>query len=113
MLLTGEVPSATVQDDITAFVKGQEHVRMVQDEMTIGEVSDMKSRTIDTYLTGAVKSRLAESSPALAKHVKVVTERAVVYLMGLVSADEGVSAGQIAASTSGVARVVKVFEYSA
>ena len=112
VLLTGEAPSTTVQDEITAFVKGQERVRMVQNEMTIGDVSDMNSRTNDTYLTGSVKSRLAESSPALAKHVKVVTERAVVYLMGLVTADEGRTAGQIAASTSGVARVVKVFEYT-
>ena len=112
VLLTGEAPSTTVQDEITASVKGLEHVRMVQNEMTIGEATDMKSRTNDTYLTGAVKSRLAESSPALAKHVKVVTERSVVYLMGLVTTDEGSSAGRIAASTSGVARVVKVFEYT-
>lgn len=112
VLLTGEAPSTTVQDEITASVKGIEHVRMVQNEMTVGEGSDMKSRTNDTYLTGAVKSRLAESSPALAKHVKVVTERSVVYLMGLVTSDEGSTAGQIAASTSGVARVVKVFEYT-
>jgi osmotically-inducible protein OsmY len=44
--------------------------------------------------------------------VKVVTERSVVYLMGLVTADEGVTAARVAASTSGVARVVKVFEYT-
>jgi osmotically-inducible protein OsmY len=112
VLLTGEAPSTTVQDEISASVKGQEHVRMVQNEMTVGEPVDMKSRTNDTYLTGVVKSRLAESSPALAKHVKVVTERSVVYLMGLVTTDEGSSAGHIAASTSGVARVVKVFEYT-
>jgi len=112
VLLTGEAPSTAVQDEITASVKGQEHVRMVQSEMTVGEAADMKSRTNDTYLTGAVKSRLAESSPALAKHVKVVTERSVVYLMGLVTTDEGSTAGHVAASTSGVARVVKIFEYT-
>ena len=110
VLLTGEAPSATVQDEITAFVKGIGCVRIVQNEMTIGEAADMKSRTNDTYLTGIVKSRLAESSAALAKHVKVVTERAVVYLMGIVTGDEARAAAQIAASTSGVARVVKVFE---
>jgi osmotically-inducible protein OsmY len=112
VLLTGEAPSTTVQDEIAAFAKGVEHVRSVQNEMTIGEVTDMTSRTNDTYLTGIVKSRLAESSAALAKYVKVVTERAVVYLMGIVTVDEGNTAAQIAASTSGVARVVKVFEYT-
>ena len=44
--------------------------------------------------------------------MKVVTERSVVYLMGLVSRDEGDAAAEIAASTSDVARVVKLFEYT-
>jgi osmotically-inducible protein OsmY len=35
-----------------------------------------------------------------------------VYLMGIVTRDEGAAAAQIAATTSGVARVVKVFEYT-
>ena len=59
-----------------------------------------------------VKSRFVEASKTFsATHVKVVTERGVVYLMGLVRRDEGDAAGQVAASTSGVVRVVKLFEY--
>ena len=44
-------------------------------------------------------------------HVKVLTEAGVVYLMGLVSPQEGDAAVEIARTTSGVSRVVKVFEY--
>jgi hypothetical protein len=43
--------------------------------------------------------------------VKVVTERGVVYLMGIVTKAEGDSAGEVAATTDGVGKVVKVFEY--
>ena len=43
--------------------------------------------------------------------MKVVTERGVVYLMGIMSREEGTQAAQVAATTAGVARVVKVFEY--
>ena len=39
-------------------------------------------------------------------------ERSVVYLMGIVTHAEGDAAAQVAAKTSGVQRVVKVFEYS-
>jgi osmotically-inducible protein OsmY len=35
-----------------------------------------------------------------------------VYLMGIVRHDEGTAAAQVAATTAGVARVVKVFEYT-
>jgi osmotically-inducible protein OsmY len=45
--------------------------------------------------------------------VKVVTENGVVFLMGIVTKDEGDAATEIARTTSGVARVVKVFEYIA
>jgi osmotically-inducible protein OsmY len=44
-------------------------------------------------------------------HVKVVTEAGSVFLMGLVTQAEGDAAVEIARSTSGVTRVVKVFEY--
>ena len=43
-----------------------------------------------------------------ANNVKVVTERRVVYLMGLVSPAEGDAAAEVAAKTSDVARVVKL-----
>ena len=43
--------------------------------------------------------------------VKVVTERGVVYLMGIVSKEEGDAAAEIAATTAGVVRVVKFFQY--
>src|SRR5664279_1090410 len=41
VLLTGEAPSTAVQDEIATSVKGLEHVRMVQNEMTVGEATDM------------------------------------------------------------------------
>ena len=45
-------------------------------------------------------------------NVKVVTEAGVVYLMGIVSRNEGDRAARVASRVSGVMRVVTVFEYS-
>jgi len=58
-----------------------------------------------------VKARLVEAKRLDAKDVVVVTERGVVYLMGLVSPAQGDAAAEVAASTSDVVRVVKLFEY--
>jgi osmotically-inducible protein OsmY len=63
------------------------------------------------YITSKVKTRLLEDEKLKALYVKVVTERGVVYLMGIMSREEGTQAAQVAATTAGVARVVKVFEY--
>jgi osmotically-inducible protein OsmY len=55
---------------------------------------------------------MLENDLVKALYVKVVTERRVVYLMGIVSREEGETAARIAATTDGVARVVKLFEYT-
>jgi len=44
-------------------------------------------------------------------HVKVVTEANTVYLLGLVTRKEAADATEIARTTGGVQRVVRLFEY--
>jgi len=60
-----------------------------------------------------VKARFVEANKFPPNAVKVVTERGVVYLMGIVTKAEGDNAGETAATTDGVGKVVKVFEYKA
>lgn len=111
VLLTGEVPSAVIQDEITNLAKAQDKVRIVHNEMVIGPVTDLGARTNDTFITSKVKTRLLEDDQVRAIYVKVVTERSVVYLMGIVPKALGDAAAQTTATTEGVTRVVKVFEY--
>ena len=111
VLLTGEAPSTVVQDEITQIAKSTDRVRVVQNEMVIGAVTDLGARTNDTYITSKVKTRLLQEDNVKALYIKVVTERSVVYLMGILTREQGNLAAQIAATTSEVARVVKVFEY--
>ena len=111
VLLTGEAPSTVVQDEITQLAKSTDKVRTVHNEMVIGPVTDLGARTNDTYITSKVKTRLLEDDQFKAIYVKVVTERSVVYLMGIVPRAEGAAAAQTTATTEGVAKVVKIFEY--
>lgn len=110
VLLTGEAPDQATRDAIAAYARGVDRVRAVHDEMVVGPTTDLSARTNDSYITSKVKTRFVEANKFSATHVKVVTERSVVYLMGIVSRTEADAAAQIAATTSGVARVVKLFE---
>ena len=112
VLLTGEVPTAAIKSDVAEMARTTPKVRSVQDELVVGPLTDLQSRTNDTFITTKVKARFIEASKFQINHVKVVTERGVVYLMGLVRHDEGDSAAEIARTTSGVQRVVKLFEYT-
>ena len=112
VLLTGEVPTPELKASVEQIARTTAKVRRVADEMTVGPVSGIGSRTNDSYITSKVKARFVEANKFAANLVKVVTERQVVYLMGLVSHAESDAAAQIAATTSGVVRVVKLFEYT-
>jgi len=110
VLLTGEVPDAATRTALAELARTTDRVRRVHDEIAVRPPTPMSERTNDTYITSKVKARFVEQNKFSATHVKVVTERGIVYLMGLVRPDEADAAAQIAASTSGVARVVKLFE---
>ena len=113
VLLTGEVPDQEALNYIGNLAKNTEKVRIVHNELVVGPNSDFSSRSNDTYITGKVKSRMLEANKFPPNAVKVVTERGVVYLMGLVSKEEGNAAAETAATTAGVVRVVKFFQYPA
>jgi len=111
VLLTGEVPAESAKADVENLVRSNPKVRAVQNELAVSPVTDLGSRSNDTLITSKVKARFVEANKFQINHVKVVTERGVVYVIGIVTRDEGTAAGEIASTTSGVQRVVKVFEY--
>jgi len=111
VLLVGEVPDQEVKDDIGAIALGVENVRNVQNDLAIGPLPSTSTSANDAYLTSVVKARFAGQAKFHPNHVKVVTENGVVFLMGLVTHKEGDEAAEIASTTSGVEKVVKVFEY--
>ena len=111
VLLVGEVPNQQTKDDIGAIALGVENVRNVQNELIVGANTSGSTRANDAYLTSKVKARFVSENKFQANHVKVITENSVVYLMGLVKREEGDEAADIASTTGGVQKVVKVFEY--
>ncbi|MBA4142402.1 MAG: BON domain-containing protein [Nitrosospira sp.] len=111
VLLTGEAASATVKNEIEDIIRAVEGVRDVTNEITIGEVRPLTARSHDALITSKVKARFVNEGIFQANHVKVVTEDGVVYLLGLVDREEAQNAVKIAKATSGVRKVVQVFEY--
>jgi osmotically-inducible protein OsmY len=111
VLLTGEVPSESVKSELERMVRANPKVRGVQNELAVRPVTDIQVRSNDTLITSKVKARFVEAAKFQINYVKVVTENGTVYLMGMVRREEADAAVEIARTTSGVQRVVKVFEY--
>ncbi|WP_090882498.1 BON domain-containing protein [Nitrosovibrio sp. Nv6] len=111
VLLTGEAQTEALKREVEKLVRGVENVRGVTNEIAVGGESSFASRSNDALITSKVKARFMDGGKFQVNHVKVVTEDAIVYLLGLVRVNEAESAVDIARSTGGVRKVVKVFEY--
>ena len=111
VLLTGEAPTEAMKKEVENLVIGISNVRNVTNEITVANASSLISRSNDMLTTTKVKGRFLDSGRFQINHIKVVTENGAVYLLGLVKRQEAESASEIASSTSGVLKVVKVFEY--
>ena len=115
VLITGEVPDEQTKAKVEETVKKIEGVKEVKNFLLIGMNSSLKSKATDVITTSNVVSRLyfneskfeSKLSPL---HVKVVTERQEVYLMGILNAKEAEDAIEIAKSSKGVKKVIPLFE---
>lgn len=111
VLLTGEAPTEVIKKEIENLIKDINNVRNVTNEIAVANASTLISRSNDILITTKVKGRFLENGRFQINHIKVVTENGVIYLLGLVKRQEAESAAELASSTSGVLKVVKVFEY--
>jgi osmotically-inducible protein OsmY len=111
VLLTGEVPDEVTRAEVERLARETQDVARVYNELAVRLPSSLSSRAADSTLTTRVKARMVDANKFSPIHVKVVTERNVVYLMGQVTRQEAQDAAQIASLTSGVERVVTYFEY--
>ncbi|NQY27159.1 MAG: BON domain-containing protein [Piscirickettsiaceae bacterium] len=111
VLITGETLTEELKQKITAEIKAIPKVRRVHNELIIAAPSALPSRSSDTWITSKIKTKLTSASDIDPFYIKVITEHGVVYLMGMVTRAEANRAVEITASSAGVQRVIKIFEY--
>lgn len=110
VLLTGEVPTEQLKQTAEQVVSRVDNVKGIVNELAVMPNTTLAQRANDTLITGKVKAGLVDDRDLYVGAFKVVTERNAVYLMGRVTQREADKATQIARTTGGVQRVVRVFE---
>lgn len=111
VLVTGEAPDAKTKEEVEKIVAAVPNARTVTDDMVVMPNTTLGNRANDATITGKVKARFLDAGSFNPLHVKVVTERSVVYLLGVVTDAEAASAVEVARTTGGVRKVVKLFDY--
>ncbi len=110
VLLAGQVDTEQLKTLAADEVRKIHGVRRIYNELEVGPATRALTRTNDAWITTKIKSWLIANFDTPGVRTKVVTENGVVYLMGLVTAAEARRIADVAASVSGVSRVVQLFE---
>jgi osmotically-inducible protein OsmY len=111
VLLTGETPQVHMREKAAEIARNTDKVKRVYNAIKVMQPTSLKSRNNDTWITTRVKSKLLGKKETDGLRIKVITENATVYLMGIIPKDQADFAADLASSVEGVKSVVKVFEY--
>lgn len=112
VLLAGQVSSEELRQLAANTAAKVKHVKRVHNELTVSGKTSMVIRSNDSWITTKIKSRMLADSSIKGSRIKVVTENGIVYLMGVVTKEEADRAANLARKTSGVQKVVRIFEYT-
>ena len=111
VLVIGQAPNTYLRDLAIKTIQDVTDIVTIHNQIRIGSTISVTTKSNDIWLTSKVKSALLTNSGVNAKDVKVVTENAEVFLLGLVTKEEADIVVEITRNISGVSRVYKAFEY--
>ncbi|AKP74580.2 outer membrane lipoprotein [Piscirickettsia salmonis] len=108
LLITGQVANQAYKDQITRITLAVKP-RVVYNQLTLSAPQSTSQAIQDSWITTKVKTRMVGKVDPT--RVKVVTQNGIVYLLGIITPFEAAAATQVARTTDGVRKVVKVFDY--
>ncbi len=111
VLVVGQAPTEHLRDQAIKIINSINGVVRIHNQIRIGNLTSITTKTNDVWLTSKVKSALFASDEVSGRTIKVITENAEVFLMGLVTQKEANTAVDITRNISGVNSVYKAFEY--
>ena len=111
VLIIGQAPTTLLRDQAIKIINEIEGIVRIHNQIRIGNITSVTTQTNDVWLTSKVKTALFSNDEVNGKDIKVITENAEVFLMGIVSKKEADVAVNVTRNISGVNRVFKAFEY--
>jgi len=110
LLLSGEVKDEADKQRAQTIAAQVDNVARVVNELQVGFMSSLSSRSNDLVIAAKVKATLIDARDLMSNAFQVVVERGEVYLMGRVTEREAHRVSELVRGIPGVKKVVRVFE---
>ncbi|MDT9587551.1 MAG: division/outer membrane stress-associated lipid-binding lipoprotein [Candidatus Arsenophonus melophagi] len=111
ILLIGQSPNLELAERAKHIAMRIEGVEEVYNEIRQAKPVDLSEIYRDTWITTKIKARIFSSDLVKSSTIKVITEAGEVFLLGILTQEEGVLAAKIASEIDGVKRVITAFSY--
>ncbi|MGS0629056.1 division/outer membrane stress-associated lipid-binding lipoprotein [Photorhabdus asymbiotica] len=111
VLLTGQSQDSSLADRAKQIASRVNGAQIIYNEIRQGKPVELGTASKDTWLTTKVRSKILASDSVKSSNIKVVTENGEVFLLGILTKQEGNAAAKIASETDGVKRVTTAFTY--
>ncbi|PQQ37842.1 division/outer membrane stress-associated lipid-binding lipoprotein [Photorhabdus laumondii] len=111
VLLTGQSPDSSLPERAKQIASRVNGAHTVYNEIRQGKPVELGTASKDTWITTKVRSKILASDSVKSSNIKVVTENGEVFLLGILTKQEGNAAAKIASETNGVKRVTTAFTY--
>ena len=112
VLMVGESPSAEARDYLEKQInRNAPKIKQLINEVEVMPNSGYLSRAKDGIITVQIETLFLDQEIFHPSHVRVMTERKTVYLMGSVTKREAEHATNLATKAKSVDKVVKLFNY--
>ncbi len=111
VLLAGQTPVASLRVLAEKIAQKTPNVRRVYNEITVDYPLSLTQQSKDTWITSQVRSNMLTQKGLESGSIRVITESAVVYLLGVVTPEQADLVVNTTRHVNGVRKVVKVFQY--
>ena len=112
VLMAGEAPSTEAREYLEKQIKkNAPRMKQLINEVEVMPNSSYLSRAKDGIITVQIEALFLDQEVFHPSHIRVMTERRIVYLMGSVTNREAEHATNLATRAKNVNKVVKLFNY--
>lgn len=111
VLLVGQTSSGLLKQMAGQMARSIPEVERVYNELTVAHPIPYSERNHDTWITSQVRTAMLTRTDLESGSIRIVTERGIVYLMGIATLKQSNLAVDVARRIDGVNKVVKIFQY--
>jgi len=110
LLIVGQTQNEYYKKQINHILQDLDKINTLYNQITLEKPASFSARIKDRFINAKVKSRLLNNANIGPNRIKTITEKQKVYLMGLISPKEEITALRLASTTNGVTQVIKIFD---